>query len=828
MSNPQTKLKIKYDGALTIATGRSRKEVDWKNREMLWSQLVDRLSRTTRTGETYEEYKKMTRAQQGQIKDIGGFVGGSLKGGRRKADNVVWRQVITLDADYARGDLWASVEMMLGCACVMYSTHAHSPSAPRLRLVIVLSRPITPGEYPAVARRIAADLSIDFFDDTTYEPHRLMYWPSTAADGEYVFKHLDAPWLDPDEVLARYEDWRDPSYWPESSRAQQKREKLAEKQSDPLTKPGVVGAFCRAYTIQEAIETFLEDVYGQAGEGRYTFLPGSTAGGLVVYGGDTFAYSHHGTDPIGGELVNAFDLVRLHKFKDLDDEAAPGTPTVKLPSYTAMLEFCQEDENVRSTLAEDILSRAQEDFGAEGDWKKQLEFSKKGEIVASLVNLVLILRNDPNLQGIAYNSFRGAIALLDKVPWRRPEDRKGSSWSDYDDAALRVYLEKVYRIYTPSKLHDALETVSDERSFHPIREYLGSLPEWDGIPRLEEVLIDYLGAEDSVYVRAVTRKTLVAAVARVMWPGCKFDYMLVLVGKQGLGKSTMFTRLAGDWFSDSLSMNDMRDKAAAEKLQGYWILEIGELAGFKKAEVEVVKSFLSRQKDVYRPSYGRRTIEYPRQCILVGSTNNDTGFLRDTTGNRRFWPVNVSSVSEEKASWTLDSFTVNQIWAEALQAWKDGETLYLEGEAAAEAQEQQKLAMEADERIGPLKEYLDILLPEDWNEKSLSERRVFIHGGDFGQGLDGTVQRNQVCVAEIWCELFGKDLTTIKRHEIDEIHGLMRQIEGWEKYTKSKNGKIKFKLYGAQRAYIRSGSRQLPRSETTEKPTSTKNRRFTT
>ncbi len=815
-ANKQARPKIKYDGALTIATGRSRKETEWKNREMLWSQLVDRLSRTTRTGETYEEYKKMSKAQQGQIKDVGGFVGGILKGGRRKADNVVWRQLITLDADYAKGDLWASVETMLGCACVMYSTHAHSPQNPRLRLVIPLTRPITPDEYPAVARRIAADLGIDFFDDTTYEPHRLMYWPSTSSDGEYVFKFLDAPWLDPDEILARYPDWRDPSYWPESSRAQQKRQKLADKQGDPLTKPGIVGAFCRTYSISEAIETFLSDIYGPAGEGRYTYLPGSTAGGLVVYDNDTFAYSHHGTDPISGKLVNAFDLVRLHKFGALDEDAAPGTPTVKLPSYLAMQEFCQNDERVKRTLIEERLNQVQKDFG-EADWTTRLEFNKKGEITPSLGNLVLILRHDPNLQGIAYNAHRGAIALNKPVPWRRPEDWKGPDWSDDDDAALRVYLEKVYKIWTPTKLHDALAAVSHERSFHPVREYLKGLPEWDGIPRLEELLIDYLGAEDSVYVRAVTRKTFVAAVARVMQPGCKFDYMLVLVGPQGIGKSTLFARLAGKWFNDSLSMNDTKDKTAAEKLQGYWILEISELAGIRKAEVEAVKSFLSRQRDIYRPSFGRRTVEHPRQCIIVGSTNNDTGFLRDSTGNRRFWPVTVKGTSPDRAPWTMNDYTVDQIWAEALQAWKDGEKLYLEGKAAVEAQEQQKLAMEADERLGMIKEYLDMPLPEDWEEKSLSERRMYIHGGDFGQARDGTVRRDRVCIAEIWCELFGKDLATIKRHEIDELHGLMRQIDGWEKYTGNRDGKMKFKLYGAQRAYIRSGSRQLPELETSEK-----------
>lgn len=805
MSNPNDKPKprIKHDGSLTIATGRSRKETDWKNREMLWSELVSRLSHTNRTGETYAEYRKLPKAQQGQVKDVGGYIGGTLKGGRRKADAVVWRQVLTLDADFAKGDLWASVEMMLGCACVMYSTHAHSPAAPRLRLVIPLTRPITPDEYPAVGRRIAADLGIDFFDDTTYEPHRLMYWPSTSSDGEYVFRLADEPWLDPDSVLARYPDWRDTSYWPESSRVQQARQKLADKQGDPLIKPGVVGAFCRTYTIQSAIEAFLGDVYGPVGDGRYTYLPGSTSGGLVIYDGDTFAYSHHGTDPIGGKLVNAFDLVRLHKFGELDDKAEPGTPTVKLPSYESMLEFCQHDELVKGTIGEEMLARAQEDFKTDVDWVKHLEYSKKGEITSCLRNLVLILRNDPNLQGIAYNSHRGAIVLLEPAPWRKPGEWKGPDWSDDDDAALRVYLEKVYKIWTPGKLSDALAAVSHERAFHPIRDYLEGLPEWDGLPRLEELLIDYLGAEDSAYVRAVTKKTLVAAVARVVHPGCKFDCMLVLVGPQGIGKSTLFAALGGKWFNDSLNLNDVKDKTAAEKLQGYWILEIGELAGIRKAEVEAVKSFLSRQKDVYRPSYGRRTVEHPRQCIVVGSTNNDTGFLRDSTGNRRFWPVLVSGVDPGRAPWNMDGYTISQVWAEALDAWKAGEKLYLEGEVAAEAYEQQKLAMESDERVGMIREYLDRLLPENWEEMSLSERRAFIHGDDFGQAAAGTVQRDRVCVAEIWAELFRKDLANIKRADIDDLHGLMRRVDGWGKYTGNADGKLWFKVYGSQRAYGR-------------------------
>lgn len=329
---PNKTPKIKHDGSITIAEGQSRHETTWKNKELLWSGLIEKLAQTTRTREAHETYKKMTKAQRDQIKDVGGFVGGALKSGRRKTESVSWRSLLTLDADFIKGDLWAAVEVMLGCACVAYSTHSHSPSSPRLRLVIPLARPITPDEYPAVSRRVAADLGIDFFDDTTYQPHRLMYWPSTSADGEYVFKVLDAPWLDPDEALARYPDWRDPSYWPESSRTQNARRKLADKQGDPNEKSGLVGAFCRTYSVPEAIEAFLDNTYKPAGDDRYTYIPGTSTGGLIIYDDGKFAYSHHGTDPISGLLVNSFDLVRIHKFSELDEKADPDTPTnVSIP-----------------------------------------------------------------------------------------------------------------------------------------------------------------------------------------------------------------------------------------------------------------------------------------------------------------------------------------------------------------------------------------------------------------------------------------------------------------------------------------------------------------
>lgn len=788
--------KLKHDGLLTIATGRSRKEMNWKNREMLWSELVDKLSSTIRTYETYEEYKKLSKSKKDEVKDVGGFVGGTLKEGRRKADNVVWRQIVTLDADFVKGDLWAGVETMFGYGCVMYSTHSHSPKAPRLRLVIPLKRAVTPDEYGAVSRRIAADLGIDFFDDTTYEPHRLMYWPSTSSDGEFIFKVLDEEWIDPDEILARYEDWRDSSYWPESSRTKEDRKRLAERQGDPKEKPGVVGAFCRTYSVVDVIEKFLQDVYSPCeNPNRYTYIPGSSAGGLVIYENGDFAYSHHGTDPISGKLCNAFDLVRLHKFGELDEEAKEGTPVNKLPSYLSMQKLAREDLEVKKTIASERMTSASEDFNEE-DWQVNLEINNKGELKNTLTNIILILRHDPQLNSIFYNELREGVDVEGDVPWKRLK----SGWNKTDEASLAGYIDLNYNLYAPGKLKEAVLKVAVERSRHPVKEYLLNIPKWDGIKRVDTLLVKYLGAEDNIYTREATRKTLVAAVARTMNPGIKFDTVLVLNGPQGIGKSTLFSKLGGKFFSDSLSISDMRDKTAAEKLQGYWILEIGELAGIRKIDEETLKSFLSRQDDKFRASYGYSVEDHPRQCIIVGTTNQEAGFLRDITGGRRFWPVKTPGDTKLKP-WDIDD--VDQIWAEVMEYYHKGESLVLSNEAEKIANAAQVDALESDDREGVVREYLDMLLPTNWDDMDLYARRSFIRGDEFSDNVIGTVRREQVCTMEIWCELFGKEATAMRKIDSYEINAIMRKIDGWEKYTGNKQGNAKVPLYGIQRIYVR-------------------------
>ena len=349
---PEELKKIENEGMIILATGKSRKETHWKNKNMLYSELVEKLRVTTRTPETYEEYKKMSKVERDNIKDVGGFVGGSLKNGRRKAENVQSRTLLTLDLDYVTDiNIWSTIESLWKFSIVMYSTHSHSPEKPRLRLVIPLSRPVLPDEYQAIARMLANDLGIDQFDDTTYEPFRLMYWPSTSSDGEYVFKVQDLAWLNPDDVLAKYTfGWQDVSYWPESSRARAKLISAIKKQEDPLLKENIVGDFCRTYSISEAIGEFLGDVYtAGADDTRYTFVDGSTAGGVVVYE-DKFSFSHHGTDPTSGILCNAFDLVRIHKFGHLDETAEQVGTDKNKKSYLAMAEFAVKDEKVMKNI----------------------------------------------------------------------------------------------------------------------------------------------------------------------------------------------------------------------------------------------------------------------------------------------------------------------------------------------------------------------------------------------------------------------------------------------------------------------------------------------
>ena len=812
-------MQVKHDRKLLIAIGRSRKASQWQNKEMMWSEFLDKLATTTRTRETVTDYAAMSKADRDTVKDVGGFVGGYLKNGRRNNASVVNRCMLCLDADNADPGLMDDLDMTFINAYALYSTHSHTSEKMRLRLIIPLMRTVTPDEYAAVARRVADDLNLTRFDPTTFEPARLMYWPSTPENGEFVFQYSDAPFLDPDEVLNTYADWRDASLWPTTQPVEERIRHTAGKQEDPTEKRGIIGAFCRAHTITDVLDTLLKDIYHPSMEdNRYTYVGGSTTGGLVIYD-DKYAYSHHATDPAGGKLCNAFDLVRWHLFTP--GGSAPDGALVgdEASSMKLMQEYAAKDEATKRQLAEERRAQAMEEFSdldaeaasaakkapeENANWQDGLDIDKHGKVKDTLGNLALILRNDPRLKDISYNIHRSGIDIRrdaegkTTLPWTQLKP----GWNESDLGAIQIYLERVYGLYTPSKLKGILLAIAAERSYHPIRDYFDALPAWDGVPRVETLFIDYLGSPDTAYIRAIARKMMVAAVARIYEPGIKFDSVVVLNGPQGMGKSSFFAKLGGKWFSDSLTISDMKDKAAPEKLQGYWILELGELAGLKKMDVETVKAFITRQDDKFRHSYGYSVEDHPRQCIIVGSTNNGDGFLRDVTGNRRFWPVTCTTNSPHRP-WEVES-VVPQLWAEAYMLYRAGEKLFLSPEEEKQASMEQTAALESDVREGMIAEYLDKLLPEDWDRMDLAERRGFLRGDQFtGGNRVGTVQRTTVCAVEVWAECFGKDPSAIKRSDTYDIFGMLMKIGGWEKYGGNKNASLKRGFYGTQRCFVR-------------------------
>ena len=784
-----------------ISIGNSRMDKKYNGLEMSYEEFISRLSKTKYTAETMAQFKKLSKGKQDDIKDVGGFVLGKLKGGRRKKDCVISRSAITLDMDYGTPGILDELELFFDMKMVVYSTHKHMPEKPRLRVIIFLTRDVTPDEYGAVSRMLASDIGIELFDDSTYEPSRMMYWPSTSSDGEYIFREIDGALVDPDTVLLRYKDWHDVSAWPVSNRQSTVVQKSMTKQADPLKKDGLIGAFNRTYSVTRAIEKFLPDVYrpSKAIPGRYDYIPADSAAGVVIYD-DLFAYSHHATDPCCGKLLSAFDVVRLHKFGELDEKAKEGTVPGKLPSFIAMQDFVLQDEEAKATLMREKQEQAAEEFTSEDtDWQSRLELDRRGNIIDNIRNVGLITKFDENFKNVVYNEFKDTLDVIGPLPWEQVKQ----GWNDTDFANAKMYFGSKYGIWSPAKFKDAiLATASSERRYHPIKEYFDSLT-WDGTPRVDTLLIDYFGADDTPYTRAVIRKTLVAAVARIYKPGTKFDSILVLNGPQGVGKSTFFAILGKEWFSDSLSISDMKDKTASEKLINNWILEISEMSGIRKTEVEVVKSFVSRQDDKFRQAYGVNVESHPRKCIIVGSTNSEGGFLRDVTGNRRFWPVHVPGTGKYHP-WELNC--TDQIWAEAINLYNEGEDLFLKGREAEEAYKMQQDAMESDDREGIISEYLDRLLPENWADMDVYQRRSFLGGGEFDtQGITGMIRRERVCVMEIWVECFGKERPNIKKADSYEIEGILNKIGGWKKYDANTTGKTRIPLYGIQKTFVREG-----------------------
>lgn len=802
---------MKHDRKITISVGNSRKDLVWKQTTLTVSELYEKLKNPTRGTETLADYMKMKKAQQDTLKDVGGFVGGSLLSPRRKANNVTGRDIITLDFDNVPG--WqteAVVEKVeaLRCSYCIYSTRKHTPGTPRLRVIIPFDRTVTPDEYEPCARRIASSIGISMADPTTFEVCRLMYWPSCCSDSEFVYKTKDAPFISADFLLSTYKDWHDFTSWPQVPNAVSYA-KLAMKQGDPLAKSGVVGAFCRTYDIFTAMDAFLPNIYETVDndENRYTYLGGSTTGGAVIYDNGKFLFSHHATDPCGGRLVNAFDLVRLHKFGDKDIDSLDTTPANKLPSYVEMCKLALADKATIATLNREQREQAVQDFeglqtdtNAEddnGEWAEKLQRNQNGAIKGTIDNILIILNGDPLLKDkFALNLFANRGEILGALPWQK--DGKRRLWSDTDSNGLYWYMEKIYGITSRGNIDSALDVHASQHAFNEVQNYIDKLS-WDGVQRLDTLFIDYLGAKDTAYNRAVCRKSFTAAIARAKQPGCKYDNMLILSGPQGIGKSTLLDRMSRGWFNDSIRTFEGKD--ASELLQGVWLVEVSELDAFRRTDVARIKQFLSLRADRYRAAYGRHVKELPRCCVFFGTTNT-TDFLQDTTGNRRFWPVDVGENKPEKRVWSdLTDEVIDQLWAEAKMRWQTGEALYLTGSVEAEAKLKQEEHREVSVREGLIQEFAERQIPDDWAKWTIDRRRDFwagqLHAQD-GQAVR-LVDRDRISAIEVWCELFNGNVRDMKPLDTREINAVLANMDGW----KRSETVLRFGPYNAQRGFVR-------------------------
>lgn len=795
---------MKFDGKIDIATGMSAGSKVWKNKKILWSEFLKKLSDPVVTNESFKEFISASKAEQHKIKDVGGYVGGYLRGGKRTITSVVHRQILTLDIDFAHLNLWDDFTMLFDNAAILHATHKHSEASPRYRLILPLNREVSPDEYVAISRKVAEIIGIELFDNTTFDTNRLMFWSSVPRDVDYYFEYQDGEWLDADKILSMYIDWTDSSLWATSDFKLAEIYDATKKQEDPELKKGIIGAFCRTYGIEEVIEKFLPEIYTPTFDGRFTYCKGTTASGLIVYD-DKFAYSHHGTDPCSGKLCNVWDLVRIHLFGHLDFDAKDGS---KLKSFSAMEDFVREDKETKKIIASERISEARYDFGDEDiedelsdepdlAWMAELEVDGKSNYLSSANNLNMIFANDHRLKNaFKHNLFDSKKYVFNNLPWRRID--KADEIKNVDFSGIRNYIECIYGITGTLKIDDAMALEFQKQSFHPVRDYLKSL-EWDKTPRVDTLLIDFFQADDNIYTRETVRKNLVSAVARIFKPGIKHDTLPVLVGKeQGTGKSSFIKRLGKDWFSDSFTT--VHGKESFEQIQGFWIIEIAELSGFRKAESEAVKHYISKGEDSFRPAYARTSETFPRQCAFWGTTNTKD-FLRDPTGNRRYLPIDINTTLKVRDNEPLKEFLENddlldQVWAEAVYLFRNGESMILTKEAEEIAKIEQMLHSEGDERAGLIEEYLNFKLPDDWDELEIFDRRSVLTDP---LTPEGRIERSYVCIPEIWCECLGKAKEDMTRYNTREINDIMKAHPDWEASKSTKS----FKIYGTQRFYTR-------------------------
>ena len=691
------------------------------------------------------------------------------------------RGALTLDVDHPEEGFESLVELSLPYAAAMHSTHSSTKRAPRYRLIVPLSRPVAPDEYYVAAGAVMQALGEGNFDPGSNQPERYMFKPGTSEPTSYYHHVFDGPIADVDQLLADFD--------PDLSKLP--APKVHKNKRDPFAIEGTMGAFNRAYEDFAALIEAYDLPYEESGTDRWKLVGASAAAGMgVVQPG--LVFSHHANDPAYGQTCSAFDLARLHLFGDLDADAASGTPVNRLPSHKAMLEAATQDVRVvQELVGKDFAAEMEATAEAIETDNWQLRFkldASSGKPKDDIHNWDLITNNDPAFKVLQFNEMSMSMEISGDLPWRKLV--KGREvFESGDRSALALYIERRYGIRVGrGYLDDLIADKALPRRVNPVRDYLDGL-KWDGKPRLETCLP---GVEVTKFTRIAARKSMVAAVARMLDPGCKWDHMLVLFGAEGKGKSEWIERMSKGF---SANLGKISDKDTLIIMQRSWIITADEGHSLRKADFDAQKEFLTRRADIFRMPYDREAGVHPRHCVIWGTTN-DQVFLRKQEGNRRFLIVHCEDRMD------FDLYTpeyVDQIWAEALTLYRAGERLYLTDEESALAKDAREDFTEEDALAGVIENYLDTLVPDDWDQQSPESRQLWLLNRADGFQTPGTQQINRVCSLQVYIEALQRPVGSQKRMELIEITNVLKALPGWRALP----GNHRLPGYGPQKVYER-------------------------
>jgi predicted P-loop ATPase len=724
-----------------VARAPRRDSKKWTNEEIEWDDLL--------------EWVKNPANQ----KEAGNYILGELDGDTRSKRTILSRDALTLDADdTAIADLPELLELTFPYAFMVHTTYSSTPDQPRYRVIVPVDRSLAPDEYVYAANSLAEMLGgIEHFDKGSLEPERYMFRPAAQDPANYRYKAIEGPPIPVSELLRGFE----PDLSGRKAPRTQKR--------DPTEIEGPVGAFNRAYDFQEAITKF-ELPYREAGAGRWSLEGSKAVAGLNDIGGG-FVFSHHVTDPAYNKTCSVFDLVRIHKFGDEDEDVDPKTPINRLPSYKLMCELAVEDEKVKAELgtAFDPYTDDDDDSSTQGQWRSNFRLSASTGLPTDHPdNWDLIAENDPVARGLRFNELTSTMETRKDLPWR-PIRRGGPEFEKYDIDEYGDYLQKSYGIKPPDRRAERVANRAAHLNWYsPVRDYLEDLV-WDGQPRVEECLP---GVRPTDYTRIVARKSFVAAVARALDPGCKWDHVLVLYGKENQGKSYWIDYMSRGW---TAPVGPLQHKDTLIALHRCWIAVADESFALRRADNDVMKEFITKRVDVFRMPYDRAATEHPRKFVMWATTNEEY-FLRQQEGNRRFLIVH----SEGKADFAKlrEPDYIDQVWAEAVHLYRSGELLFLDDDQDALAAAEREKYTEEEPYWGIVEEFIS--------------------------------DKDRVSVIQLWHEALGGDLDRTDPKTIKTLRHIMKGMQGWRE-----EGPQPTTGYGHQPMFVREGpSAEWPEEDT--------------